>query len=448
MSKILITIDGASGTGKSSVATLLAKQLKLPCHDTGAIYRSITYRALQLAIPLEEAALQKMLQDFRVHIEHEGEKKRYWIEKEEVTDKIRSHHVNQHVSHVSSFPCVREFVWFLQKKLGKEQGGVFEGRDMGSVVFPQEADFKFFLTTDPHTKALRRFKELGEEKCGISLEELEKQMVLRDKQDKERKLGPLICPEGAHVIDTSSLSLQEVVQTVIQRCSTKTWIEKRKSASKSSLLYKAVLGCSWLIGKLFFRLKVYGEEHFYAGGAFIASNHTSFLDPPILAVAWPEQVHFMARDSLFHPPWFGRLLRALNAHPLKREGGDWGAFKKAKKLAEEGHKVIVFPEGRRSTGNLEKAKRGLALLMEETEGVCIPAYIEGANRALEVGKKWPRLFTPICVVFGPSLMWSQFKHLPREEAHQAFSAAWEKSVYNLKAWVQAGAKGPINPIDI
>ncbi|MBI3236946.1 MAG: 1-acyl-sn-glycerol-3-phosphate acyltransferase [Chlamydiales bacterium] len=109
-----------------------------------------------------------------------------------------------------------------------------------------------------------------------------------------------------------------------------------------SILYRVILFLTWCFFKIFYRHRVYGMEHFYEEAAILAANHVSFYDPPILAISWPQEVHFLAREGLFKNPLFGGLIRKLNAHPVSGDAGDVAVFKTVCQLLNEGKKIILF----------------------------------------------------------------------------------------------------------
>lgn len=155
-----------------------------------------------------------------------------------------------------------------------------------------------------------------------------------------------------------------------------------------------------------FRIRLHGMEVFDRPGAFIlASNHASFLDPPAVgATVTARHVHFMARDSLFHPPWFGWILRNSGVIPLDRTRGDLGAMRRALQALKEGKGLALFPEGTRSPdGRIQTPKGGIGFLVAKAGVPVIPAYIEGTYDAWPKGRKYPRLFRPIRVYFGPPI---------------------------------------------
>ena len=176
-------------------------------------------------------------------------------------------------------------------------------------------------------RAERRFKQLQEtqpeEAAKTNLTELEKEIAKRDEDDSTRSVAPLKRAKDAFYIDTTNLSLNEVVDLILKRHAK--ILEKKKKmkpawarAIKMTFAYRICLFLAWSFFKIFYKCRVYGLEHFYEGGAIIAPNHVSYYDPPITSVLWPQAVHFLARETLFRS-LFGVLIRKLNAHPVKGE---------------------------------------------------------------------------------------------------------------------------------
>ncbi len=209
-----------------------------------------------------------------------------------------------------------------------------------------------------------------------------------------------------------------------------------------SWLYRAVLFSAWCFFKLFYRHKIYGHEHFYKDAAIIAGNHSSFYDPPILAISWPEEVHFLARESLFKNRFFGGLIRKLNAHPVSGDPSDIGVFKLICGLLADGKKIILFPEGKRGdTDQLQELKPGIAMLVSRSKSAVIPAYIHGTFSIFSHFRKFPKLWGHTACVYGTPILWSQFAHLDKKEAQKALTEKLSESINALRAWYESGAKG-------
>lgn len=207
-------------------------------------------------------------------------------------------------------------------------------------------------------------------------------------------------------------------------------------------LYRAVLFFTWCFFKIFYRHKVYGLENFYSKAAIVASNHSSNYDPPILAISWPEEVHFLAREGLFKNALFGSLIRKLNAHPVSGDAGDVVVFKLICTLLAEGKKVILFPEGTRGMKDeLGKLKQGIAMLVSRSKTAVVPAYVYGTFSIWNREKKFPKLWGKTACVFGSPILWEQFAHLEKREAQHALTEKLAESINALRAWYEKGAQG-------
>jgi 1-acyl-sn-glycerol-3-phosphate acyltransferase len=215
-------------------------------------------------------------------------------------------------------------------------------------------------------------------------------------------------------------------------------------ASRRSMpvMYRVVNFFVWLVLRVFYRLRVYGQEHFFEGAAIIAANHISFLDPPILGVSWPEEVHFLAKQSLFKIPVFGWIITKINTHPLKGDGGDLAVVKAICQLLNEGKKVVLFPEGKRSYDNqLSPIKPGISLLLSKTHAAIIPTYIFGTFEAWPRTQWLPKPWKKIGCVFGTPFSWKDFMYLEKKEAQNALAERLTKAIEGLKEWYEQGATG-------
>lgn len=215
---MIITIDGPAGTGKTTIAKKVAECLHFAYFDTGAMYRAVSLIVLKEKIDLSHPReLEKRLQNFSFRIELAGKDKRYFVGEDDITEDIRSQAVTKIVSEVSALAEVRAVLWKIQRDFAALGDAVFEGRDMGSVVFPQ-AELKIFLTARPEIRAKRRLDEIlaKNPKEEIDQKKMLQEIVRRDTFDSNRTLAPLKCPQDAFQIDTSDLSIDEVVEQVLK----------------------------------------------------------------------------------------------------------------------------------------------------------------------------------------------------------------------------------------
>lgn len=211
MSQLQIAIDGPAGSGKSTVAKAVAQLLNITYLDTGAMYRAVTYAAMKANLSFDdEAALKTLVDDIQLDISP----KSIQLNGEDVTEAIRTPEVTRCVSDVSKVGYVREKMVILQREIALNQPVIMDGRDIGTVVLPQ-ATYKFFLIADPVERAKRRMLELEAKGFEASLEVITEEIITRDKIDSEREISPLMRAADAIEIDTTHLSIEDVIRKII-----------------------------------------------------------------------------------------------------------------------------------------------------------------------------------------------------------------------------------------
>ncbi len=218
---IIIAVDGYSSSGKSTLAKDLANMLKYKYIDTGAMYRAITWFALKNNFidkngkKVEAEGLKNILSHIHLDFKNINGKNHIFLNGNDVENEIRTLTISRLTSLVSKVPFIREFLVNMQRQIGKQKGIVMDGRDIGSVVFP-DAEVKFFVTASPEIRAKRRYLELLDKGEKVSYEEVLKNLKNRDLQDTTRSISPLIKTNDAIVIDNSSLTREEQLRIAIE----------------------------------------------------------------------------------------------------------------------------------------------------------------------------------------------------------------------------------------
>jgi len=210
----IIAIDGPSGVGKTTTSRLVARALGLPHIDTGAMYRALALAATREGIDTrDETKLEELASRVRIDF-IPGETSRVLLNGEDVTALLRTPEMSMAASNVSAVPAVRRVLVRLQQELGRRGGGVLEGRDIGTKVFP-ETPYKFFLTARPEIRARRRYEELLAKGAEVPYQTILETTVARDEQDSSRSDSPLRYDDTYTVIDTSDLTIAEVVKRIV-----------------------------------------------------------------------------------------------------------------------------------------------------------------------------------------------------------------------------------------
>ncbi|MFO7263663.1 MAG: cytidylate kinase [Bacillaceae bacterium G1] len=215
MKTIRVAIDGPAGAGKSTVAKQVAALLGMEYIDTGAMYRAVTWAIIHENIPLDdEPQLRAFLASLRLVVEHDADgRQRVWVNGQEVSEQIRSPQVTEFVSVVAARPAVRERLVDMQREIARHKCVIMDGRDIGTVVFP-DAEVKFFITASLDVRAMRRYQELVARGHEIDYETVKQELHRRDELDQNRAHSPLKPAEDAIILDTSQMPLAEVVERV------------------------------------------------------------------------------------------------------------------------------------------------------------------------------------------------------------------------------------------
>jgi cytidylate kinase len=214
--RLIIAIDGPSGAGKSTVAKSLAKRLGYLYIDTGAMYRSLALKVKETGIsPEDEIALHKLASSLHISFIPKGEQTRILCDGRDVTEGIRTPEISRLASNISKQKGVREALVPMQRKMGEMGGVVLEGRDIGTVVFP-DADAKFYLDAEGEERARRRYHEMVEKGMKIDFKRTQEELIQRDHHDMRRDHSPLRKAEDAVFIDSTRRSVEEVVEEMVR----------------------------------------------------------------------------------------------------------------------------------------------------------------------------------------------------------------------------------------
>ena len=214
MKVINVAIDGPAGAGKSTIAKKIAKELNFIYVDTGALYRAIAFFSLKNSANTKiEDEISLLLPKINLEIKFINNEQRVFLNDEDVSDLIRTPEISMSASNVSAHPSVRKFLLDLQKKIASENNIIMDGRDIGTVIL-RNADLKIFLTADAKERAKRRYDELTAKSMQVDFEIILKEIIERDENDSNRAVAPLKCANDAIKIDSTKMSILEVVDTI------------------------------------------------------------------------------------------------------------------------------------------------------------------------------------------------------------------------------------------
>lgn len=384
-----IAIDGPSASGKSTVSRKVAEHLGYVHVDSGAIYRALTWQIIHDGLTGASAeAIIRHLHLVTMRFFVEALTVRFVINDFDPGPAIRSLAVQEQVSAMAAIPEVRDWVGERLRSLTPLGDLVVEGRDIGTVVFP-EAAFKFYLDADPEERSRRRYREqqglAGDE---MNPDEVKRALLRRDACDQSRSTAPLAMAPGAYRIETTHLTIDDVVARILTIIRAGENHRQPKAIERSGfkpLVYHMSRVFFLCYLWIFHRYTTHGLKHLpREGGCIIVSNHASFLDPiAVCCDIWNRHVYFLARDTLFKQSRFMKWWAiAVGTLPIDRTKGDIRALKEAINLVRHGKVLCLFPEGTRTRdGRLQPVKAGIGFLIEKAGVPVIPAYVSGTFEA-------------------------------------------------------------------
>ena len=380
MSRTIVAIDGPAGSGKSSVAKIVASKLGLTYVDTGATYRLVALEALRKGVPLNDAA--QLAAIARETMPRCGivDGTTLSFDGMPVGNEIRTPEVSEATSVISTYPEVRKVLVDFQRRLVPSSGGVVEGRDIGAVVWPT-ADLKVYLDARPEVRVSRRAADLS------PASSMDVEVHERDLRDATRPVSAMQPAAGAIRLDTSDMSPEQVADRVLDL------LAASAEPRRTDRFYAAVRTVLYALLRATFRMKITGLENIpRVGAAILAPNHRSLLDIPVAGMPTKRKVWFMAKDELFRSKISATILGRLGAFPVRRGKPDRTPLIRALQLLEAGEIVGIFPEGTRPPGaRFERLEEGFAYVALKSGAPIIPVAIVGTEEVFPRDKKLPRL---------------------------------------------------------
>jgi len=386
---MIIAIDGPAASGKGTLAQRLADHFKLPHLDTGLLYRAVGWLAGQTGQTPAAAAAYLDAADLD-------------------NPALRTDEAGQAASKVAAIPEVRVNLLKFQREFAHQaSGAVLDGRDIGTVVFP-DADLKIYVTATPEARAERRFLELQGKGETADRVAILGQIRERDRRDTERATSPLTRAPDAILLDTTELGLEEQVVLASR------WAAlAMKPVRRPTLIYSFGSGFTRFFARWFLDFTIQGLDRVPRKGPLIvACNHISFWDPPLVGAHLPREMHFVAKAELFHNPLFGALIRSYNSIPIQRGAKSRSGLRGAEEVLTAGGAVLIFPEGTRNkSGELLQPRGGVGRLAALTKTPVVPACITGSDQIRRSMRRQVR----IRVSFGSPVMPPRSENPERDE---------------------------------
>ncbi len=416
---INIAIDGPAGAGKSTIAKAVAKDLGIIYLDTGAMYRATAYMALQKGIdPKDEQKVSEMLEDLKMDVVYKDGEQRIIVNGIDATPYLREHYMSKAASDISALPCVRYKMVDLQREFASKNDVVLDGRDIGTFVLPN-ANCKFFLTASPEERAQRRMKDLEEKGEKVDYQTLLSDIIQRDYNDSHREVAPLKQADDADFVDTTQMSIEDVVAHVkeVVHIKTKNTNPTEQNAEKAS----TIIPSSEMDKKTLARIKTYYKPEksfaFYrflrvilrpiqmivwptkvigaenakkVKGALFTCNHYSKMDSMIpYFVLFKKEAHALAKYELFTNPVAGWFLHKMGAIPVRRGEADIESVKQVLRVLKDGKQLLIFPEGTRNkegTQHMAEFKTGTARFAIKAKVPVVPMIYYQSPKAFR--KNW------------------------------------------------------------
>lgn len=418
---INIAIDGPAGAGKSTIAKTVARDLGIIYLDTGAMYRATAYYAISRGVDVtDEKGVEGLLGTLNMDIKYdESGAQQIYVNSLNTTPYLREHYMSKAASDISALPCVRYKMVDIQREFAKTHDVVLDGRDIGTFVLP-DANCKFFLTATPEERAKRRMLELEQKGESVDFDTLLKDIIQRDYNDSHRAVAPLKQADDADLVDTTSLSIDDVVQhvkevvhikmskqnpsnqnaegsisTIIPSSEmdpkTLERIKKYYQPQKSFAVYRFLRVLLRPLQMLLWPTRVVGRENAKkVEGAIFTCNHYSKIDALIpYFVLFKKEAHALGKYELFQNPIAGWFLHKMGAIPVRRGEADIESVKQVLRVLRSGKQLLIFPEGTRNredTQQMAELKTGTARFAIKTKVPIVPMIYFRSPRMFK--KNW------------------------------------------------------------
>ena len=404
----IVAIDGPAGSGKGTITKILANKLKLNNIDTGAMYRCVALEVLNKNINIEDIEkIKEILNTINIELQETSKKQIVLLNGEDVSDKIRSTEVTSVVSKVSAIYEVRQKLTEMQRKMGKTQNIIMEGRDITTVVFPN-ADVKIYLDAKLEERAKRRFKQNKEKNIECTYEEVLSQMKKRDENDMNKEFGALKKADDAIYIDATNMTINQVVSKIKKitkakqkeiKLTEKIYYERPETLRKKIVRFFVKSFIRFLY-RVIYRVKKIGQKDISEDESYIiCANHLNYLDATAVVVFNKKNIRFICKHTIFKHKFLNWILHLVDAIPINREKNDIEAMKRSIKALKNNELLGIFPEGTRK--GMEKnvqVKNGAAFMALRSKVKVIPLGIQGSFKP----------FTKVCLNYGKPLDFSKY----------------------------------------
>lgn len=415
----VIALDGPAGSGKSTVARKIASRLGIEHLDTGAMYRAVAWTCAERGVDTADIdAMVQVAQSVSLHVGVDAAGQQVvTVDGTDVTRAIRTPEIDVAVGAVASAGPVRAALVSEQRRWATQRGaGVMEGRDISTVVFP-DAPVKVYLTASVEERARRRAAQ-----SGIPFADVVADMNRRDTLDSTRAADPLQVAPGATVLDTTGLSIDEVVerivalvppdaelpgmiasapastvsQTPVQAPALGSDTSSPVAPTTLSLAERIVYGIGWYLARFvtltFIRTTYIGLENLPKTGAYLVSpNHRSVVDFFLVGPITRRRMRYLGKDTVWQVKWFVPIANTLGGIPINRGTADRASMNRCIEALRGGEPLVLFPEGTRKAGpHIEELFDGVSYIALKAGVPIVPIGIGGSDKVLPKGKRIPR----------------------------------------------------------